>query len=109
MKYSSHDIGGDIVKQDERYIVRDNKFLNNLIVSSTCLHSGKSTSGHSHAGQEEVYHFVSGVGKMEVGHLEFDVAPGDTVLIRDGDFHRVYNTGERDLYFICVFDGKRNH
>ena len=34
------------------------------------------------------------------------------ILIPDGDFHQVHNTGfyaEDDLEFICVFEGGRNH
>ena len=42
-KLNIYDIGGDIVKEDERYIVRDNKSLNNLIVSSTDLKPIKIT------------------------------------------------------------------
>ena len=40
---------------------------------------------------------------------------GDTILIPDGDFLKVWNTGGYDiepygdLEFICVFDGGRNH
>jgi len=109
VKYGAYDIGGVVVKQDERYTVKDNTDLNNLIVSSTRLKPGKSTSGHQHAGQEEVYFFISGTGEMELDDDRFGVYPGDTVLIRDGVFHRVHNTGQEDLYFICVFDGKRNH
>lgn len=109
MKYSNYDIGGSIVKQDDRYIVKDNTKLKNLIVSSTTLHAGKSTSGHSHAGQEEVYLFVFGQGEMELDENRFTVSSGDTVLIKDGVFHRVHNTGITDLHFICVFDGSRNH
>ena len=109
MKFGGYDVGGEIVKKDDRYEVKDNKTLKNLIVSSTRLHAGKSTSGHSHAGQEEVYQFVFGSGEMEVGTDRFVVNEGDVVLIPDGAFHRVYNTGNEDLYFVCVFDGKRNH
>lgn len=109
MKYGSYDIGGEVVKKDDRYTVKDNKELTNLIVSSTDLKSGKSTSGHKHAGQEEVYFFIRGTGRMELDDDLFDVYEGDTVLIKDGVFHRVHNTGEKNLYFICVFDGKRNH
>ncbi len=109
MKYGAYDIGGEVVKKDDRYTVKDNKELNNLVVSSTDLKPGKSTSGHSHPGQEEVYHFVRGTGKMELDNDCFDVYPGDYVLIKDGVFHRVHNTGNENLYFICVFDGKRNH
>ena len=37
------------------------------------------------------------------------IQDGDVVLIPDGHFHRVHNTGDYGLYFVCVFDGKRNH
>ena len=112
MRYTIDDIGGEIVKQDDRYVVKDNKFLNNLVLSSTRLNPGKSTSGHRHAGQEEVYLFVSGSGKMIVDgdeYKEFKVREGDVVLIPDGAFHQVINNSSDELYFICVFDGNRNH
>jgi len=109
-----NEIGGDIVRNDDRYVVRDNKFLKNLVLSSTDLKPGKSTGGHSHAGQEEVYYFVSGYATMELKQGEdlqmLPVGPGDVVLIPDGAFHRVHNKSETEnCYFVCVFDGKRNH
>jgi len=109
MKYSAWDIGGEIVKEDDRYLVKDNTELKNLVVSSTKLRAGKSTTGHRHAGQEEVYIFVSGKGQMELDHKIFDVTAGDTVLIEDNVFHKVHNTGDFMLEFICVFDGRREH
>ena len=109
MKFSNYDVGGTVVKHDERYTVKDNTELKNLIVSSTTLHRGMSTSGHSHAGQEEVYNFIWGTGEMELDSERFTVGPGDVVLIKDSVFHRVHNTGAVDLYFVCVFDGKRSH
>ena len=101
-----------IIKQNETYTLIDNTDLNNLVVSKTILHPEKHTTGHNHKGQEEVYQFVSGYGTMVVGTDVHLVGPGDVVLIPDGDFHQVTNTGfyaEDDLEFICVFDGKRNH
>ena len=109
MKYSEWDIGGDEVKNDDRYIVKDNTLLNNLVVSSTMLSAHKSTTGHRHAGQEEVYMFVSGSGQMELDHNLIDVTAGDTVLIEDNVFHKVHNNTDVGLKFICVFDGRRNH
>ena len=103
------EVGGDIVKQDERYVVRDNKTLNNLILSSTRLHPGKETTGHRHEGQEEVYMFVEGTGEMLLDEKRFSVKAGDVVLIEDGVFHRVYNTSDNELYLVCVFDGQRRH
>jgi len=107
MKVSINDIGGIIAKEDERYIVKDNTTLKNLVVSSTRLKSRKATSGHKHEGQEEIYYFIEGTGKMELDDVTIKVQPGDVVLIEDGVFHRVHAMHE-ELYFVCVFNGKRN-
>jgi oxalate decarboxylase/phosphoglucose isomerase-like protein (cupin superfamily) len=112
MKLSEFNIGGEIVKDNETYQLRDNKTLKNLVLSSTKLYKGQSTRGHRHPGQEEVYFFVQGWGKMIVGNENddpFEVCPGDIILIPDGAFHRVINDGDMHLIFNCVFDGKRNH
>lgn len=112
IKLNEFDIGGEVVKDNETYLLKDNKTLNNLVLSSTKLYRGQQTRGHRHAGQEEVYIFVQGYGKMIVGEETdepFDVGAGDIVLIPDGAFHRVINDGEMNLIFNCVFDGKRNH
>ena len=109
LKYNESNIGGEIVKDNETYLLKDNKTLKNLVLSSTCLYRGQMTRGHSHAGQEEVYFFVKGTGMMMVDEEKFRVEQGDVVLIPDGAFHRVINDGEMNLVFNCVFDGNRNH
>ena len=111
-KLTIHNIGGEIVKDTEVYQLKDNKTLKNLVLSSTKLYRGQQTRGHRHPGQEEVYFFVQGYGKMIVGEETsepFNVSQGDVVLIPDGAFHRVINDGEMNLLFNCVFDGTRNH
>ena len=109
MKFSINDIGGEVAKQDERYVLKDNTTLKNLVVSSTRLQPRKSTSGHKHEGQEEVYYFIEGTGKMELDNEMIKVQPGDVVLIEDGVFHRVHAGMYEELYFVCVFDGRRSH
>lgn len=111
-KYSVHNIGGEIVKDNEVYLLKDNRDLNNLILSSTYLYRNQQTRGHRHQGQEEVYFFVQGRGKMIVGDETdepFAVGPGDVVLIPGGAFHRVINDGDSHMLFNCVFQGERNH
>lgn len=103
------DIGGDIVKENDTYTVKDNTELNNLVVSSTLLHPGKETTGHIHEGQEEVYIFVRGSGIMKIDETMHVVKEGDVRLIYDGAFHKVINDNNEELYFVCVFDGGRNH
>ena len=109
MKLNILNIGGVVVKDDEKYVVKDNTSLKNLVVSSTDLKPGKSTSGHKHPGQEEVYNFVKGSGMMKVDENIFPVSEGDVILIEDGQFHQVINNSGDNLYFVCVFDGSRSH
>lgn len=107
-KYNKDNIGGKVVRDTETYIVNDNTELNDLVLSSTLLYPGKSTSGHKHDGQEEVYFFIRGDGMMEIDNEVFPVKPGDVVTIPDGAFHKVYNSDKSlDMYFICVFNGRR--
>ena len=84
LKYNIHNIGGEVVKDDETYLLKDNRTLNNLVLSSTKLYRGKSTRGHRHEGQEEVYFFVQGTGVMVVDDERFRVQAGDVILIPDG-------------------------
>ena len=103
-----YNVKGRKVKEDERYVVKDNKFLKNLVLSSTRLKANSSTTGHQHKGQEEVYFFVSGTGNIQIDKNIIPIKPNTVVLIPDGAFHRVFNTHDiEDLYFVCVFDGKR--
>ena len=106
--YKIEDIGGELVKDNETYTLKDNTLLNNLVVSSTNLKPYKSTNGHTHPGQEEVYYFVKGAGTMYLDDVPRFVEAGDVVLIEDGVHHRV-SCGPEGLYFVCVFDGKRSH
>ena len=108
-KLTIKDIGGYVAKEDDRYTVKDNPHLKGLVLSSTFLFAGKETSGHKHDGQEEIYFFIKGKGEMTLDDERFPVEEGDVVLIEDGVFHKVHNTGHLGLYFVCVFDGGRNH
>lgn len=109
MKVNTTDIGGKIIKANGIYTVIDNTALKHLVLSQTVLHVSQETTGHYHEGQEEVYFFMYGSGKMVVGNNEFTVTGGDIVLVPDGLFHKVFNTGVSDLVFNCVFEGTRTH
>ena len=107
MKYRFDNIGGFVAKKDDRYVVKDNPFGKSLVLSSTHLFPNKETSGHHHKGQEEVYFFMHGVGKMQLDDEEIRVRKGDIITIESGVFHKVINDSDDYLYFVCVFDGKR--
>ena len=106
MKYRFNDIGGFVAKKDDRYVVKDNPFGNTFshsLVRSFIYH----LFHHKHEGQEEVYFFMHGVGKMQLDDEEIRVSKGAIVTIESGVFHKVINDSNDYLYFVCVFDGKR--
>ena len=109
IKVKLDDIGGEVIKDNAQYLLKDNAFGKNLILSSTFLRANQSTNGHTHSGQEEVYMFIKGEGEMQIDDERFSVKEGDVVCIEDGEFHRVFNTGHFGLYFVCVFDAGRYH
>ncbi|MBH32164.1 MAG: cupin [Gammaproteobacteria bacterium] len=110
LNLAKFETNGKVVKEDDRYIVKDNTTLKSLVLSSTNLKPKKETSGHNHDGQEEVYFFISGQGDMQLDDDKFSVNPGDIVLVKDDVFHKVYNpSDEEELYFICVLQGARHN
>ena len=98
---------GRLVADDDRYRIHDYN-LDDLTVSVTELKRGKETRGHFHSSNAEVYFFPGGNALIEVGNEKFEVGRG-AVLIPKGEFHRVVNKSKRDLLFVSVFPGKREH
>lgn len=47
-KLNIFDIGGEVIKDNEVYKLKDNTTLNNLVVSSTEMKPHQTTNGHKH-------------------------------------------------------------
>ncbi len=103
MKISVKNIQGTIIRDNERYTVEDNYELNNLTVSKTTLHPKQETTGHAHEAVEEVYIFLDGQGTVQVGDEKYIVIADSIILVPEGAFHKVYNTGHVDLIFLSIF------
>lgn len=106
MKFSISDFSdiAEKIRSNDVYDVYDLKALEHLVVSMTILHPCKSTSGHSHEKEEEVYIFLEGSGEMQLGEEKFPVSRDDVVLVQAGKFHRIFNTGSSDIRFLCIFE-----
>jgi mannose-6-phosphate isomerase-like protein (cupin superfamily) len=61
-----------------------------------------SSNGHVHEGQEEVFFFLSGKGRVRVNEEEIEVGPGYCVLCPMGSFHQVINHKDAILRFVAV-------
>lgn len=106
---NNYELTGKIIKDTETYKLIDNTTLNRLTVSTTELYAGRQTGGHSHENQEEVYIFLSGKGNMLLGDQTIPVNSGDVVTVPVKTFHQVKANSGSSIYFMCVFEGERNH
>ncbi len=95
-----------LVADNERYTIYD-LHVNELTVSMTELKPMQETRGHSHMGASEVYFFVDGRGKMQIGMQEYSVKKGSVILVPRGEFHKVINLDKEKLSFVTVFEGSR--
>ena len=59
------------------------------------------TELHRHVKSEEIYHILSGTGRMVLEMEQFEVGPGDSVLIPPGTPHQIQNTGAVPLKILC--------
>ena len=65
------------------------------------LQPGQKTILHRHPQTEEIYHILSGSGRMRCGDEIFDVRSGDSVLIPPGHAHCIENHGDAVLSLLC--------
>lgn len=57
---------------------------------------------HTHSGEMEICHFVSGTGMVKTRDTAIAVHPGDTNVVEDGEEHEVINTGDEDLVYTAL-------
>lgn len=63
---------------------------------------GTASREHWHTVADEVYFVWSGRGRVQVAGEERAVGPGDTVIIRPGQAHKVWNDSTEDLVLIVT-------
>jgi mannose-6-phosphate isomerase-like protein (cupin superfamily) len=94
------------------YITRDGSSIRELMhpdvhgnaqqsLAEASIPPGGATLLHRHHASEELYHIISGCGRMRLGDEEFAITPGDTLLIPPGTPHCLHNTGDETLRLFC--------
>jgi len=102
MKYNLFDIGGDIIKDDEFGIVRENKQLGNIWINSFLLYRNKSTKHFKYPNIDTVYVFISGRGIFELEKDIIYVNSNDIVLVPEKSLHRIINNGDIHMKFLVL-------
>jgi mannose-6-phosphate isomerase-like protein (cupin superfamily) len=57
---------------------------------------------HLHDGASEIFYFLSGRCRLEVGNTEEYFGPGDFVLVPPGVPHNLWNAGDEDLLVFWI-------
>lgn len=73
----------------------------NQSLAEATIRPGGVTRLHKHRHSEELYHIVSGAGRMTLADKVFSVSAGDTICIAPGVAHMVKNTENQDLVILC--------
>ncbi len=104
---------GRLVRSNARYVIYD-YVRDGETYSVTELKPYMETRGHYHNDVQEYYFFISGKGRLLVGHKahEVDADPSSPTRmgfrVPRGEFHKVENTSPRPLIFLATFAGSRD-
>lgn len=61
-----------------------------------------SSRPHYHPYAEETYYVLKGKGRIIIDGAEYNVRPGDAILICPLEKHQIFTDGDDDLEFIVV-------
>ncbi|MBT4483732.1 MAG: cupin domain-containing protein [Candidatus Latescibacteria bacterium] len=81
---------------------RDSFKTNLARIGHGILPPGTSIGLHKHNAVEEIYHVLSGKGRITVNDHTWDVAAGDAVPCPLYDSHGIYNNSNKDLEIIII-------
>lgn len=73
----------------------------NQSLAEASVAPGGCTQHHRHARTEEIYYILAGRGLMRLDAAQFEVGPGDSILIPPGSAHCIACLGDATLRFLC--------
>lgn len=100
-------------KNTTTYKTKDNSEIRELLhpnnntgvkqqsLAEATVSCNQKTAAHFHKKTEEIYFILKGSGQMYLAENSFDVAKGDSILIKPGQIHCIKNTGSTELKFLC--------
>lgn len=94
------------------YMTKDGSLIRELLhpdhheiehqsLAEATVPAGVTTHLHRHLQSEEVYHITAGSGLMTLAEGQFQVLPGDSVVIPPGTAHCIRNDGDGPLVIFC--------
>ncbi len=94
---------GGVGEFHNSHILEVDDFMKSGRIYAVCrLAPGDSVGNHTHTGESEIYHILSGVGTIDEDGVETVVSAGDVNIVPDGGNHGIRNTGTEDLVFVAL-------
>lgn len=78
-----------------------NSAVRHQSLAEATLPPGGASTEHYHPRAEEIYYILRGQARMRLAGEDRTAAPGDAILIPPGQRHKIWNTGDCDLVFLC--------
>jgi quercetin dioxygenase-like cupin family protein len=73
-----------------------------ILVGLNCFEPGQAHRLHTHAGQDKVYHVLSGAGRFVLDGDEIDMAAGMMLIAPEGVAHGIKNTSTERLIVLTI-------
>ena len=91
-----------LVKYDENTVPKVPVFAGQDITSEVYYFKPNQVLGlHRHPNGEQIFVFLQGKGVMELGDKKHDVAAGDAVFVKSGEWHGITN-GSEDMVAVQI-------
>lgn len=93
---------GELVKYDENSVPKVPVFAGEDMTSEVYYFKPNQVLGlHRHPNGEQIFVFLQGKGVMELGDKKHDVAAGDAVFVKAGEWHGITN-GSEDMVAVQI-------
>ncbi len=86
---------------DIRLLIHEDDGAPNFYMRQFNVAPGGHTPRHTHDWEHEVY-FLAGDGAIVTADGEKPVTTGDVAYIAPNELHRIRNTGQGELKFLCL-------
>ncbi|MGD2046430.1 MAG: cupin domain-containing protein [Gemmatimonadota bacterium] len=73
-----------------------------VLVGLNCFEPGQEHRLHTHAGQDKVYHVLSGTGLFLLDDRDVPMEAGTMLVAPEGVAHGIRNTGDERLIVLAV-------
>jgi len=87
--------------QIREFLAYRNSVIRKQSMAEATIAVGGTTQEHYHPKSEEIYYILSGTGRMKLDGELRDVGPFDAIAIPPGAHHKIWNTGDVPLVFLC--------